>query len=59
VIRDHRNDASITLRFDSYYELEQAKIDLIDNQKIFDILPELNTLSYLVCQTDRHLLLMF
>lgn len=59
VIRDHRNDPSVTLRFDSYYELEQAKIDLIDNQKVFQILPELNTLSYLVCSTDHHLLLMF
>ncbi len=59
VIQQNSSEKFVTLRFDSYYELEQAKIDLIDNQKIFEVLPDLETLSYITCKTDHHLMLIF
>ena len=57
VIQSRSEEKAIFLRFDSYYELEQAKIDLIDNQRIFDIL-DVDELQYVVSDTDLHLLLL-
>ena len=56
VITEQEDDV-IFLRFDSYYDLEQAKIDLIDNQKIFSILPDTEGVRYLMTDTDLHLMI--
>lgn len=58
-VKEHSAEKCIILRFDSYFELEQAVDDLITNQRIFDILPNLESVSYVICQTDHHLMLIF
>ena len=47
------------LRFDSYGELLKAQSELIDGQKIYTMLPEVDSLSYTVSKSNLHLFLFF
>ena len=58
VVQAHRKDSFIVLRFNTVEQRELAKKDLIDNGRIFDILPNLYTISYFEPGTDLHLVLL-
>ncbi len=58
-VQTHKNDGFITLRFDTPEALADAEKALIQDQEIFDMLPGVNDLSYIVCETGHHLILIF
>ncbi len=55
VLREHKDDKVIILRFDSRAEVEKAAADLIDNGRIADALPGFDSVLYAFPETDLHL----
>ena len=57
VLQAHRNEESVTLRFDTQAERDRAEKALIEDQAIFDMLPELRSIRWVSPETDLHLVL--
>lgn len=57
VIREHKDDGTIVLRFDNSEEVEKAVTDLFDNDRIVDIFPSLTEVYYAMPETDIHLVI--
>ena len=59
MIQRQADQGYAVLRFDSHEQLRRAQVDLIDNQRIYDIFPYLNSISYLLADSGLHLYLFF
>ncbi len=55
ILQAQADNGYYVLRFESPEELERAQTELIGNQKIFELLPELESITYLTMETNLHL----
>lgn len=59
MIQSQSANGFITLRFDSYSEALSAQYDLIDNQGIFKVLPDIESCNYLISDDNVHLFIFY
>ena len=55
VLQSQESNSYYVLRLDSPEDLERAQKDLIGNQKIFDLFPDLESITYVTLDTNLHL----